>query len=63
MNQHDFNTFLIEFVREEDVLYRSQNLNFTNSAERHTAYGRIADKLRQHGATYEQSECWAGCWL
>ncbi|CAD5231586.1 unnamed protein product [Bursaphelenchus xylophilus] len=55
MNQHDFNTLLIDFVREEDVLYRSQNLNFTNSAERHMAYERIAEKLRRHGATYEQT--------
>jgi len=49
MNQHEFNTLLIDFVRDEDVLYHSQNLNFTNSGERHLAYERIAEKLRQHG--------------
>jgi len=37
------------------VLYRSQNLNFTNSGERHLAYERIAEKLRQHGASFEQT--------
>jgi len=55
MNQHDFNTYLIQFVQEEDVLYRSENLNFTNSGERHLAYERISEKLRQHGASFEQT--------
>lgn len=57
MNQHDFNQLLIEFVREEEVLYQSQNLNFTNSAERHMAYERIGEKLRGHGASFDQSKC------
>ncbi|KAI6186427.1 hypothetical protein M3Y98_00131500 [Aphelenchoides besseyi] len=55
MNQHDFNTALVDFVREEEVLYSQNNLNYTNSSERHLAYERIAAKLREHGATYEQT--------
>ncbi|KAI6218026.1 hypothetical protein M3Y99_01732000 [Aphelenchoides fujianensis] len=55
MNQHDFNNALIELVREEQVLYCSSDLNFTNSGERHLAYERIAVKLREHGASYEQT--------
>lgn len=73
MNQHEFNTLLISFVQEEDVLYRSANLNFTNSGmffkcfiqlysalflgERHLAYERIAEKLRAHGASFVSYCC------
>lgn len=37
------------------TVFRSANLNFTNSGERHLAYERIAEKLRQHGASFEQT--------